>query len=246
MELICVVMRCEDYYYRNGHSRSRVYTDTSNLFDYGFNNFTTISSSVDFQSLNEDQELNFVQQAYEMLQPEKFISFRSDNDCQIVVSNTYDSANLQGTLVYDADAQRGESGHWGVYEYTSAGNVIASTDVYYDLNMDVIGQLYHNSRKTKNLSKIRDIAIYAGILVVLILLIIGIVRAVHRFSLVSIFQKKTVRLGTIDQSRGMRSFKPSKRRRGTAKRSPYSTLHFDDRRRRKRRRRNSRNSGLHF
>lgn len=237
MELICVVMRCDDYFYRNGRSHSHVYTDTSNLLDYGFNNFTTISSAVDFSNQIEDSETNYLYQAYEMLQPDKFISFNAEKDCQIAVSNTYDISNLQGTLVFDKDDS---SGKWGTYQFTSAGNVISSTDVYYSLNKDILKELYQSSGKSANISHIKNIIICISIIMVALLLILGFVKMVKTYSLVSIFSNSRG-LGSIRRNRGLSSFKPSRKRRSS--RINYGYI---DSSRRRRNRRYSKKNKLHF
>lgn len=236
MELICVVMRCEDYFYKNGRSFSCVYKDTSNLFDYGFNNFTTISSAVDFSSQLDDTQSNYMYETYEMLQPNKFISFQADSDCRIAVSNTYDTSKLEGTLVFD---KNDESGKWGTYQFTSSGNVISSTDVYYSLNQDVLKELYRSSSRTSNLSHIKRIIVVIGIIMIALLFILGIVKMVKTYSLVNIFSRRG--MGSIQRGKGLNSFKPSRRRK--SRRVNYGYI---DSSRRRRRRRYSKKNKLHF
>lgn len=238
MELIAVVMRCDDYYYINGHSRSRVYTDTENLFQYGFSNFKVITSAVDFSENSDVTEDNYVKQTYELLQPEKFISFSAENDCEIVVSNSYDENSLLGTLTFDRDVG---TSRWGTYEFTSSGNVIASTDVYYSLNQDVIKELFIISNRQANINRIGQILLCVVLAMILLLLALGLVKFIHAYSLLSILGRSKG-LGTLNPKKAMSSFKPYKKRR-SRQRGNYSKL---SPRRRHRRRRYSRKNKLHF
>lgn len=238
MELIAVVMRCEDYYYVNGHSRSRVYTDTENLFQYGFSNFKAITSAVDFSGDTDVTEDDYVKQAYELLQPEKFLSFSAENDCKIVVSNSYDENSLLGTLTFDRDI---ETKRWGTYEFISSGNVIASTDVYYDLNQDVMKELFSISNKQANMNRIGQILLCVAIAIIVLLLALGLVKFIHTYSLLSILGRSRG-LGTLNPKKAMSSFKPYKKRR-SGRWGKYSKI---DTRRRHHRRRYSRKNKLHF
>ncbi|MBO4997448.1 MAG: D-alanyl-D-alanine carboxypeptidase [Lachnospira sp.] len=238
MELIAVVMRCDDYYYVNGHSRSRVYTDTENLFQYGFSNFKVITSAVDFSGKEDVAEDSYIKRTYQLLQPEKFISFSAENDCKIVVSNNYDESSLLGTLVFDGDI---EKKRWGVYEFISSGNVIASTDVYYSLNQDVIKDLFVISNKQANMNRIGQILLCVVIAVILLLLVIGLVKFVHTYSLLSIMGRSRG-LGTLNPKKAMSSFKPYKKRRSKSK-GDYGKFSI---RRHHRHRRYSRKHKLHF
>ena len=241
MELICVVMRCDDYYYTMGHSRSRVYTDTLNLLDYGFSNFTSIRSTVDVSKQDVDVSNNYVQAAYKMLEPQPFISFRADNDCEIVVSNTYDASSLQGTVVLDKDDK---TGRFGRYEFTSSGNVISATDVYYELNQDMLKELFSSPSHRSSIKKIGHTIVIVILAMLLLVLVYALVRFFRHFSLASIFGNGGVKLGLLNQKRGMNSFKPYKKRRPSRiKSSDYGSLNTS---RRRRRRRYGRKKNLHF
>lgn len=238
MELIAVVMRCDDYYYVNGHSRSRVYTDTENLFQYGFSNFKVITSAVDFSENEDVAEDNYVKKTYELLQPEKFISFSAENDCEIVVSNSYDENSLLGTFTFDRDVS---SNRWGIYEFISSDNVIASTDVYYSLNQDVTKELFAISNKQANMNRIGQILLCVAIAIIVLLLALGLVKFIHAYSLLSILGRSRG-LGTLNPKKAMSSFKPYKKRR-SGRLGNYGKLKP---RRRHHRRRYSRKNKLHF
>lgn len=242
MELICVVMRNDDYYYVNGHSVSCVYKDTLNLFDYGFSNFRTIGASADLSTQLEENELNYMQKAYVTLQPEKLISFKAENDCQVVVSNTYDPANLKGTFAFDYDA---ETKKWGTYEFTSAGKVIAASDVYYDLNPDMAKEFFVESHRQENVGNIKKIIIIVGIAIAGLLLLFGLIKLLQNISLKGIFGRSNG-LGSLDFSRSSSSFRPSRSRRSTLSFGGKSEFGYLDSGRRRRGRRRSKKNELHF
>ncbi len=242
MELICVVMRCQDYFYFNGRSFSRVYTDTNNLLEYGFSNFTTISSSVDFASQIEDEDKDYMMRAYEMLQPDKFITFTAENDCQIAVSNTYDISKLHGTLSFDKEDNTGK---WGTYEFTSGGNVISSTDVYYSMNQDVLKDFYRSSNRSNNIFKIRYIIFYVLLAMIFLLVILGTVKIIKTYSIMSVFGKKS--LGSLDGKNKRISFKPRKKNiKNKRERGSHDFAGINRRRRRRRYTSKTKNKKLHF
>lgn len=232
-ELICVVMNGDKYYYEHGHSVAYTYKDTQNLLEYGFKNFSTITSSLDFKQV-EEEDKNYFVQAYEMLQPQKFITFKAQKDCKIAISNTYDVSKLQGTLLFDKNNQTGK---WGTYQYQSSGNVIASTDVYYDLNKDVLGELYKSSNKTVNMKNIGKVIMYLLIAVVLLGLIVGFVMLIRNTVIGNVFSRRRG-YGTLRYSR-----KSMRRSRGRRRRGGYGYI---DSSRHRRKRRYSKKNKLHF
>ena len=171
-ELICVVMRSNKYNYGNGRTWPYTYDDTKNLLDWGFSNFSTISSTVDTGTYNNGT-MNYFNQTYEMLQPEKFIRFQATNDCKIAISNSYDATQLKGTLAFAGDPVTKK---WGTYQFVSSGNVIASTDVYYELNYDMIKALYGTTGKMNVgqiiISTVKLILLAALAVLVIVLLVV--------------------------------------------------------------------------
>ena len=159
LELICVLMRSNKYQYVNGRATTYTYEDTKNLLNWGFQNFSTISSTVDVGQMNAEN-VNYFTQTYEMLQPEKFIQFRAENDCKIAISNSYDATKLKGNLLFAGDTNTQK---WGTYQFVSSGNVIASTDVYYTLQMDAIKSLYGRIGKRSGVQIAKDTIFMIGI-----------------------------------------------------------------------------------
>ena len=234
-ELICVVMRSNKYSYANGRSWPYTYDDTMHLLDWGFSNFSTISSSVDIGQVSEEPD-NYFKQTYEMLQPDKFIQFQAENDCKIAVSNSYDASQLKGTLVFSGDPVTKK---WGTYEFVSAGNVIASTDVYYELNYDTIKTFYGVSGK-KNVAQklyylLEVLLVVATAAVVFILLIVLIRTLLRRRSQASMrldFNRKN-----------QDALLKLKRRMKTRGKIDYGYIDYNSKKRRKR---YSKKNKLHF
>lgn len=193
MELICVVMRCDDYCTHYGKQFACTYEDTDNLLTYGFENFSNISSGVNVSG-NKDVDLNYIQEMYSLLQKKSFISFSADDDCEIVASNSYDTSKIKGTMVFDRNSRKDQ---WGTYQFTSGGKVIASANVYYKLDQNYIKTLYPKSTGVRSLmTRIRDRVngikylfyyIIAAIAVIVVLLII--IHLVRNATLSKIFSR---------------------------------------------------------
>ena len=245
MELICVVMRNDDYYYSNGHSVSCVYKDTLNLFDYGFSNFRTIASSADLSTQLDENEMNYMMKAYVTLQPEKIISFTAENDCQVVVSNTYDPANLKGTFEFGFDP---ETKKWGTYEFTSAGKVIAASDVYYEINQDMVKEFFVDSKRHESVGNVKKVIVVIVIAMAGLIVLFILIKMFRSISLTNIFGRSrgVASLGSLDFNRRSSSFSPSRSRRSTLSFGGKSEFGYLDSGRRRRGRRRSKKNELHF
>lgn len=236
-ELICVVMRSNKYNFGNGRTWPYTYDDTMHLLDWGFTNFSTISSTVDIGQGN-DESANYFNQTYTMLQPERFIRFEAENDCKIAISNTYDAAQLKGTMVFAGDPVTKK---WGTYQFVSEGNVIASSDVYFELNYDVIKSLYGRSGKmnmTQTVVSLFKLLISAAaVLIIIILLVILIRKMMARRNTINLSANIKLRRGNTDSLLNLkRKVKP----RGKL---DYGYIDYNSKKRRKR---YSKKNKLHF
>ena len=189
LELICVTMHCDAYGHYNGKGFNRTFTDANAMFKYGFNNFTSISANINTESDLEEDDLNAVTKTYSLLQDKRFISFSATDDCEVVVSNDFDVNQLKGTFLYDSEGAGDTQGKWGSYEFRSGSNVIASTDVFYELNEPVIKKLYHKRVEPNKQEKVNHLLIVIGAAVVICAALYVIIMLCVKYKLLSILVK---------------------------------------------------------
>ncbi len=189
MELICVTMKCDDYGMVNGSQFNRTFTDANAMFKYGFENYTMISANLNMETEPEDNDLDYLTEMYTLMQPNKFISFSAENDCEVLVSNTFDESKLKGRLIYDPNGNEGSTGTWGSYEYTNGDAVIASTKVSYEINNKVIEYLFHVRQNETVQEKINRILIYVAIGVFGCAALYVVIMLIVKFKLLEVFVK---------------------------------------------------------
>jgi hypothetical protein len=182
-------MHCDAYGNYNGKGFNRTFTDANAMFKYGFNNFTSISANINTESDLEEDDLNAVTKTYSLLQDKRFISFSATDDCEVVVSNDFDVNQLKGTFLYDSEGAGDTQGKWGSYEFRSGSNVIASTDVFYELNEPVIKKLYHKRVEPNKQEKVNHLLIVIGAAVVICAALYVIIMLCVKYKLLSILVK---------------------------------------------------------
>lgn len=124
MKLICVILKEES---------PAQFTDTVELFNYGFQNFKILNISENEDKFNMDNT-NFFQADYDIFGNSKPI-LSLDEDSYVIVPNIADFSNLESTINYDISAENS-------LDAQSGGNHIAK--IKYTYNDTFVGETYVN------------------------------------------------------------------------------------------------------
>lgn len=137
MKLICVVFKEES---------PTQFTDTIELFDYGFQNFQILNISENEEKYNIDN-VNFFQSDNDIFGNSKPI-LSVDTDSYVIVPNMADFSNLDSTIDYTSSGEN----HVARIDYTYNGTYVGCA--YVNLAMDTVAayQFESGSSETEKIS----------------------------------------------------------------------------------------------
>lgn len=143
MKLICVVLKEES---------PAQFTDTVELFDYGFQNFQVLNISENEEKFNIDN-VNFFKADNDIFGNSKSI-LAVDTDSYVIVPNMADFSDLNSTIDYDAT----EENHVAQINYSYSDTYVGHTYVNLAANSDSLYEFNADSQNTTDISVERDSA----------------------------------------------------------------------------------------
>jgi hypothetical protein len=162
LTLLCVILNAKS----PGH-----YTDTINLFDYCFYNFSTlnVSENVSLSSLNEQNDTGLLGDEIDLI--------RIDPDAVVVLPNTASFADAVATISPAAEG----SGAVAQITYTYASRVVGTADLIYEQS-ETSSYPFHNLSEEEGGSSISYIRIDFKTflwLILIVLLVAAIIFFLH-------------------------------------------------------------------
>lgn len=141
MKLICVVLKEES---------PTQFTDTVELFDYGFQNFQILNISENEDKFNIDN-INFFNADNDIFGSSKSL-LSVDTDSYVIVPNMADFSDLNSTINYDVT----EGHHVAQINYTYSDTYVGSTYVNLSANPESPYEFNNDSQGTTDISVERD------------------------------------------------------------------------------------------
>ena len=141
MKLICVVLKEES---------PTQFTDTVELFDYGFQNFQILNISENEDKFNIDN-INFFNAENDIFGSSKSL-LSVDTDSYVIVPNMADFSDLNSTINYDVT----EGNHVAQINYAYSDTYVGSTYVNLSANLDSTYEFNNDSQSTTDISVERD------------------------------------------------------------------------------------------
>ena len=143
MKLICVVFKEES---------PTQFTDTVELFDYGFQNFQVLNISENEEKFNIDN-VNFFKADNDIFGNSKPI-LSVDTDSYVIVPNMADFSDLDSTINYDID----EENHVAQISYSYSDAYVGSTYVNLASNAEAFYEFNADPQTTTDITVERDSA----------------------------------------------------------------------------------------
>ena len=141
MKLICVVFKEES---------PAQFTDTVELFDYGFQNFQVLNISKNEEKFNIDN-VNFFQADNDIFGSSKSI-LSVDTDSYVIVPNMADFSDLETTINYDI----AEGNHVAQISYSYSDTYVGSTYVNLTVNAESLYEFNADPQAATDISVERD------------------------------------------------------------------------------------------
>lgn len=141
MKLICVVFKEES---------PAQFTDTVELFDYGFQNFQVLNISENEEKFNIDN-VNFFKADNDIFGNAKPI-LSVDTDSYVIVPNMADFSDLDSTINYDID----EENHVAQISYSYSDTYVGSTYVNLTSNAETLYEFNADPQTTTDITVEKD------------------------------------------------------------------------------------------
>ena len=141
MKLICVVLKEES---------PTQFTDTVELFDYGFQNFQILNISENEDKFNIDN-INFFNADNDIFGSSKSL-LSVDTDSYVIVPNMADFSDLNSTINYEVT----DGNHVAQINYTYSDTYVGSTYVNLSANPESTYEFNNDSQGTTDISVERD------------------------------------------------------------------------------------------
>ncbi|MDO4554531.1 MAG: D-alanyl-D-alanine carboxypeptidase family protein [Lachnospiraceae bacterium] len=160
MKLIAVILHCQ--------GAAAAYNDTTTLFDYGFNNYTTLKplENLTLSNIAEASNLSVGETSnLEALNP------YYNKDYSILAPTSVAVSDILVTMTNDGQ----DSGVWGSIYFTYNDQEIGSAHIYYDADSDIAAAVQDSSStKAKTTSLVPYVVTVIIIILVLIIIFLSV------------------------------------------------------------------------